>query len=334
MKGFTDIIRRYAADDRYSGELSNADGTGEIGLGADQAGRQIAVRFTLQVSEKRITDLRYQVFGCGYSMAACAAAAQLAVGATLEKAQIIDAETVDKLLQGLPADRRYCANLAAEALQAAISSACSRTTTVQTVYHPPSEEHNPRVSEDDPLYRSLIDSSAPADIPEEDRQLFACLLTVASREPYPTADALGLTTAELSDLHRTIFPQWDPAAAEGLTVDTEPLPEINGEVRLWLLSHVPADKTIPPACRWLAKTLAARAAHPGHLWIAMGLFMRPQLSSAIRRHLPSVFAANNKSMRWKRFFFKQVCDLHGGTMCRTPNCGECSDYALCFTEDS
>lgn len=48
MKGFTGTIRRYVAGNRYSGELSNADGTGEIGTGAEQAGRQIAVRFTLQ----------------------------------------------------------------------------------------------------------------------------------------------------------------------------------------------------------------------------------------------------------------------------------------------
>lgn len=332
MKGFTDIIRRYAADDRYSGELNDADGTGEIGLGADQAGRQIAVRFALQLREKRISDIRYQVFGCGYSMATCAAAAELAVGATLEKAQIIDAEAVDNLLQGLPEERRYCADLAADALQAALTSACNRTKTVQTLYHPLTDEHGPRINEDDPLYRSLMDGSASVDIPEEDRQLFACLLTVASREPYPTAGALGLTSAELTNLKRTVFPQWVPPATEGMSIDTEPLPEINSEVRLWLLSHVPADET-PPISRWLAQILAARAAHPGHLWIAMGLFKRPQLSSAIRRHLPFVFAANNKNMRWKRFFFKQICDLHGGTLCSTPNCGECSDYALCFAED-
>jgi nitrogen fixation protein NifQ len=65
----------------------------------------------------------------------------------------------------------------------------------------------------------------------------------------------------------------------------------------------------------------------------MGLFERPQLSAAIHRHLPALFAANGKNMRWKRFFFKQVCDLNGGLMCKTPNCGECSDYALCFGEE-
>lgn len=334
MQGFTEIIRQYAADNRFSGELKDADGTGEVGLAADQAGRQIAVRFTLQLREKRITDLRYQVFGCGYSMATCAATAHIAIGVTVDEARTIDAEKIDKLLHGLPEDRRYCANLAAEALQAALTSACTRTATVQTLYNKPAtNEHGPRVSESDPLYRSLMDSSPPANIAKQDRQLFACLLTVASHEPYPTADALGLTSIELTELQRTIFPHWVFAPEEGITTDTEPLPEINTEVRLWLLSQVPTDKTLSPISRWLAKILAARAAHPGHLWMAMGLFKRPLLSSAIRRHLPSVFAANNKNMRWKRFFFKQICDLNGGTLCRTPNCGECSDYPLCFAED-
>ncbi len=38
-------------------------------------------------------------------------------------------------------------------------------------------------------------------------------------------------------------------------------------------------------------------------------------------------------MRWKRFFFKTVCDLNGGLMCKSPNCGVCSDYALCFAPE-
>ena len=334
MKGFTDTIRNYAANDRYSGELTEADGIGEIGLGADQAGRQIAVRFTLQLREKRITDLRYQVFGCGYSMAACAAAAELAIGASQEYAQTIRAEMVDELLQGLPTERRYCADLAAEALQAALTSACDRSASVQTVYHPSVEDHNPRLSENNPLYRSLVDSPSSADLSKEDRHLFACLLTVAGQEPHDTATALGLTSAELDVLQYTYFPQWDPAAAtDWINPETEPLPEINSDVRHLLLSHVPPETVHPPTSRWLAQILAARAAQPGHLWIAMGLFKRPQLSAAIRRHLPSMFAANNQNMRWKRFFFKQVCDLNGGTLCRTPNCGECSDYALCFVED-
>jgi nitrogen fixation protein NifQ len=64
----------------------------------------------------------------------------------------------------------------------------------------------------------------------------------------------------------------------------------------------------------------------------MGLFERPQLSAAIRRHLPALAEANHRNMRWKRFLFKQVCELNGGILCKSPNCGDCCDYALCFPD--
>lgn len=334
MKGFTDTIRRYAKDDRYCGELSDADGTGEIGLGADEAGRQIAVRFALRVRDGQIAILRYQVFGCGYSMAACAAAAELASDLTLNRARKVDAQAVDRQLGGLPEDRGYCADLAARALQAAIDSIHHKNQTVQEVYTPVAEDHGPRVNKADPLYRSLLDSPVPEGTSIEDRHLFACLLTVAGREPHDTATALGLEKNEFAALQQHFFPAWDPASGlSWITPTTEPFPEINTDVRALLLSYALPDDASSPVSYWLAKILAARAALPGHLWIAMGLFERPQLSAAIRCHLPSVFAANNKNMRWKRFFFKQICDLNGGTLCKTPNCGECSDYALCFAEN-
>ena len=65
----------------------------------------------------------------------------------------------------------------------------------------------------------------------------------------------------------------------------------------------------------------------------MGLFERPQLSAAIGRHLPSLRVANQQGMRWKRFFFKQLCEMGGGVMCKSPVCGDCSDYAICFAPE-
>lgn len=331
MKGYTDTIRRYAADDRYCGEMSDADGTGEVGLGTGQAGRQIAVRFALQVRDGRIADLRYQVFGCGYSMAACAAAAELAVGASLDHALSIDAPAIEAQLAGLPEERRYCAELAARALRAALDNILEETPTKRAVYASPENDHGPRIDAGNPLYRSLMDSPTPDGISDADRHLFACLLTVAGREPYATADALGLQEDELNALQNHFFPEWDPAAASSfMATVTDSYPETNSDVRALLRSHAAGCDAEPPVALWLSKILAARAALPGHLWVAMGLFERPQLSAAIRRHLPSLFAANDKNMRWKRFFFKQVCEQNGGTLCKTPNCGDCSDYALCF----
>ncbi|MFO7765697.1 MAG: nitrogen fixation protein NifQ, partial [Pelovirga sp.] len=62
----------------------------------------------------------------------------------------------------------------------------------------------------------------------------------------------------------------------------------------------------------------------------MGLFERAELGAAIKRHLPALFAANHQGMRWKRFFYKQICEQNGGMLCKSPVCGECSEYELCF----
>jgi nitrogen fixation protein NifQ len=65
----------------------------------------------------------------------------------------------------------------------------------------------------------------------------------------------------------------------------------------------------------------------------MGLLERPQLTAAIARHLPSLAAANDKGMRWKRYFFREICNHSGGLLCKSPSCGACSDYALCFARE-
>ena len=332
MTGYTDLIRRYAADDRFVGVLDDADGIGEVGLGAEKAGRRPAVRFTLRVEDHSVAAVRFQVFGCGFTIAACAAAAELVQGRPLETALDIDAATVDATLGGLPEERGYCAALAVQSLRAAVQSATSGSA-VQTSLAPAAEEdHTPRVDADDPIYRTLIDSPAPPGVAAEDRHLFACLLAVASQEASSAATALGLAEIELSELRAAHFPA--AALSTSAADPTAPL-RMNEEVLELLLAHVPQNdqgKPHPPAL-WLAKILAARAPHSGHLWVAMGLFERSQLTAAIRRHLPSLAAANHQGMRWKRYLFKELCNRKGGLLCKSPNCGVCSDYAFCFGAD-
>jgi nitrogen fixation protein NifQ len=84
--------------------LPGADGTGEVGLESSQAGSRLAVRFALKVELDRVTDARYQVFGCGFSMAACAVAADMTVGYRLSDVMNIDAERLEVALDGLPAE--------------------------------------------------------------------------------------------------------------------------------------------------------------------------------------------------------------------------------------
>jgi len=239
------------------------------------------------------------------------------------------------MLEGLPAERSYCAELAVEALHGAVISAWKHIPAVRKELNP-LEEHGPRGSAADPAYRLLMETPAPPGIAAEDRHLFACLFSAAARDPHEPAAALGLGLEEVSAILSEHFPGIGRADLERhATPVSGPPPDSNPEVLDILLFHVPLDESggrVRNAQR-LARIIAARAAHPGHLWVAMGFFERPELTAAIRRHLPTLAAANNQNMRWKRYLFKQVCDLHGARLCKAPNCGVCSDYELCFPPD-
>ena len=332
MSNYSDTIRRWVADDRHAGTLPNADGTGEVGLDAAEAGRRLAVRFLLRVDAGRATAVRYQVFGCGFTIAACAAAADLAEGRTLVEITAISPAAIEAALDGLPRERDYCASLAAEALQAAVKSAVTTRRPVAASIAADAD-HAPRITAGHPLYRLLIDSPAPRGAPPEDRHLFACLLAGATDTADSGADS-GLDTHELADLLHLYFPEIDRGqiawghSLEGSVPNSPSDPELLG----LLLAYLPrdADGRTPVPSLWLARALAARATLPGHLWRAMGLFSRPELTAAIRRHLPALAAANAQGMRWKRFLYKQLCERNGGMMCKAPECGACSDYAQCF----
>ncbi len=332
-QGYTERLMAYVNDSRRVGQIENADGTGETGLDGSAVGQRLAVRFTLRVERDQVAQIRFQVFGCGFTIAACSVAAELSEGQLLADVQKVDAVAVHRQLNhDLPDDRGYCADLAVQALQAAVRSALGDGSVV-SVELKSEEDHGPRVCASDPLYLALLASTAPQGCDPEDRQLFASLITVATQEDCPMTAALGLNEEQLAALFATWFPYFDRRLVDGKQPILIAPPQINADVEDVLFSFVPADAEATSPAWLLAQILAARAAHKGHLWVAMGLLKRPQLTAAIRRHLPELAEANNKEMRWKRFLFKRVCDLGGGVMCKTPNCGDCSDFALCFVTD-
>lgn len=335
MSHYTETVRKWATDTRRAGCLADADGIGEVGLESSQAGSRLAVRFTLKMDLGRIADARYQVYGCGFSMAACAVAADLAIGYTLEDVRKIDSICVDKALDGLPPDRGYCADLAVNALQAAATSICDGSSAVMTKLTHQSE-HGAQVSVDDPVYAMLMRTPQPMHVSFEDRHLFACLIAVASQESNEPGLMLGLEEADVESLIALFFPgvSKDDLSLGSDTDKTTP-PQCSQDVLSILLQHVLTDVGFNRllVSVWFAQIVATRAVLPGHLWVAMGLTERPQLSAAIRRHLPSLAEANHMNMRWKRFLYKQVCDLNGGGMCKAPNCGVCSDYSICFVDE-
>jgi nitrogen fixation protein NifQ len=39
-------------------------------------------------------------------------------------------------------------------------------------------------------------------------------------------------------------------------------------------------------------------------------------------------------MKWKKFFYRCLCEMEGFSLCAAPSCAECSDYAACFGEET
>lgn len=67
-----------------------------------------------------------------------------------------------------------------------------------------------------------------------------------------------------------------------------------------------------------------------HLWRDLGLPDRGALSELMQHAYPELKALNDRDMKWKRFFYKQLCERGGGYVCRAPSCDQCSAYSDCF----
>ena len=66
------------------------------------------------------------------------------------------------------------------------------------------------------------------------------------------------------------------------------------------------------------------------MWQDLGLGSRDELNALIRRHFPRLHAKNRNNMKWKKFFYRQICADHSFSLCLAPTCAECSDFAACF----
>jgi nitrogen fixation protein NifQ len=164
-----------------------------------------------------------------------------------------------------------------------------------------------------------------------DRHVFASLLAVAAAEGGVIGDKVGLTDDDLAGLMERWFPEaLDVFERSRPTVVTPEDDEI-AMVRELLLAHRSTDGE---DSRWLAFMIARRALESNHLWEDLGLRDRTELSRLLSRHFAPLATRNLKNMRWKRFFYRMLCESDGFVMCSTPVCTNCRDFDLCFGEES
>ena len=185
------------------------------------------------------------------------------------------------------------------------------------------------------FYRLLTGSDPiDADIRDDDdfdRHVLASVLAAAVMDGGPIAERVGLPERDLDALLTQCFPS-APVGAFALiggcdtTVDDETV-----MVRDLLLGQRSTDGEVG---YWLAAMVARRAMEPNHLWEDLGLRERPELSRLLTRHFAPLATRNTGNMRWKRFFYRMLCEDDGFVMCTTPVCTQCNDFDLCFGEES
>lgn len=164
-----------------------------------------------------------------------------------------------------------------------------------------------------------------------DRHVLASILAVASMESGTVAERTGLATADLSILMAHWFPAACGLGVAGRAQDPDADDEETAMVRDLLLAHRSSEDEVG---RWLAAMIARRAMEPNHLWEDLGLRNRSELTRLLSRHFAPIAARNTQNMKWKRFFYRALCESDGFVMCTTPVCTECRDFDLCFGDES
>jgi len=119
---YTDKVMDHFRSPRNVGTIENPDGIGKVGnpVCGDMMEMQI------KIEDDRIADIKFRTFGCGAAIATSSVTTEMMRGKTLEEAKALTRDNVADELGGLPAPKRHCSNLAADALHAAIEDYYAR----------------------------------------------------------------------------------------------------------------------------------------------------------------------------------------------------------------
>jgi nitrogen fixation protein NifQ len=164
----------------------------------------------------------------------------------------------------------------------------------------------------------------------DDWRALAAAVSLAAAESEAGEEALlarlGLSPDEFERMRRRYFPglpMVETGSASGSGAETQALITL-------LLMH--RAKGLPEEA-WFASIIARRAQEQHHLWQDLGLASRDQLNELIARHFPRLHRKNRNNMKWKKFFYRQICADRSFSLCLAPSCAECNEFAACFSAE-
>lgn len=164
-----------------------------------------------------------------------------------------------------------------------------------------------------------------------DRHVLASILAAGAMEGGALFEKVGLSSDELAALLEQNFPS---VRIKGVDLLLGSKRDDNDEVTMVRDLLLAQRSTEGDTSRWLAAMIARRVMEPNHLWADLGLRNRGELLRLLNRHFGPLARRNVNNMRWKRFFYRRLCEDEGLILCTTPVCTQCKDFNHCFGDES
>jgi nitrogen fixation NifU-like protein len=114
--GYSKKVMEHFMNPRNVGVIESPDGYGKVGNPVCGDVMEIFIK----VKDEKISDIKFRTFGCGSAIATSSMVTELAKGKPVDEAVKITRGDVASELDGLPAQKMHCSNLAADALHEAI----------------------------------------------------------------------------------------------------------------------------------------------------------------------------------------------------------------------